>query len=191
MLHHLTIGASLSGKTTLNRLFARGMKRRGIFVAVLDPIRDPLWPCDFLTADPHAFHRFLLTRRSTRERWRVFIDEGALSLDRATAFDWLTRTGRHLGFITHLVSHRFRDLTPGIRQGCLCRWIFHHDEGAAMSREWGKAELADADKLRPGEFLLSRPWSNVHKGTLRGFGVGVGDEKISVVLKPLPTPAEK
>jgi hypothetical protein len=157
MIHHLTIGQSLQGKTTLNVELARGLRRHGIRCAVLDVLRSPEWPADEMHADPDRFLSWCLGLGRRRERWALFVDEGGLSIGRDPRFNALTTTARHLGIVTHLICHSWKSLLPELRNSCGRKWIFNNGQGADMARDEGRPELRQCLTLRPGEFFYIHP----------------------------------
>lgn len=169
MHHKLTLGVSMSGKTTLNKVWAAGLRERGIKIAVLDPLRDT-WPADFQTHDPEKFLRYV---RVADARHALFIDESASALDKFdTRFDYLATTGRHLGHISHFISHRLTQLSPTIRAQCLHRWIFRCDprDARELADQHDCPALLTASKLPQLEFFYVQPFSDLQHGAISFSG---------------------
>lgn len=164
MLHNLTIGQSTSGKTTLNKALARGLRRRGIRIGVLDCLRDPEWPADHLDTDPDKFLAFVLQRGTRRERWALFIDEAGLSLGRDPRFAALTTTARHFGCVTYLIAHRWRTLPPAVRDSVGPLWVFNNSDGRELADHYDLPALRDCSRLPRGRFWLIRPMEAPARG---------------------------
>ncbi len=165
MLHNLTIGASMSGKSTLNKLLAAGYQARGLQVFVLDPMRDEGWQADYQTHDPELF----LSHVRSHPHAALFIDESGTALDRYDRrFDWLATTGRHLGHVSHFIAHRLKQLSPTIRGQALKRWVFRssRDDAGELANEHAFDALATAATLNKGEFFLVEPFKPLRKGLI-------------------------
>lgn len=168
MLHNLTLGVTYSGKSTFEKIVARGLRARGIKIAVLDPQRDDDWPADFRTHDAEKFLTHVRTRTAGHagERWTLIIDESGSALDRYDKrFDWLATTGRHLGCVSRFIAHRFTQLSPTIRAQCPRRFIFNcdADDARTLARMHGE-QLLEASKLGQGEFFLIEPMHPIRRG---------------------------
>ncbi len=166
MLHNLTIGASMSGKTTLNKALAAGLRSRGIRVVVLDPLRDK-WDADEQTHDPEKFLR--LVRTTDPQRTAVFVDESASALDKYdTRFDVLATTGRHLGCLSHFISHRLTQLSPTIRAQCMRRWIFRCDprDARELAMLHNEPKLSRASELPQLSFFYLEPFKPLRSGSI-------------------------
>jgi hypothetical protein len=165
MPHSLTIGMTLSGKTTLNRLLAHGYMRRGIKTAVLDPLRDPAWRADMLTPDRAAFMAFVRTNKSRA----LFVDESGSAIDRHdTSTDWLTTTSRHLGHAAHFIAHRPQQLSVTLRLQCTRLYLFTVSDKDArlLADEWNCPALLDCSGLAKGEFVFVERFRPVQRGAV-------------------------
>lgn len=152
MAHVLILGMTESGKTTLARTLAQHYKRNGVGVLVLDPLSDPRWPCDFVTADSDEFlDVFWRSRRCV-----AFMDEGGESVGRYnTAMQATATRGRHWGHSCHFIAQRATQLAPIVRDQCTHLFLFCSSlkDGEILADEWNKPELAECAKLRQGEYI--------------------------------------
>jgi hypothetical protein len=166
MPHSLVVGMTLSGKTTLCRLLARGYRRRGYATAVLDPLRDPNWKADFLTPRRDDFMRYV--KRATSHA--LFVDESGSSIDKNDpSNDWLTTTARHLGHVSHFIAHRPQQLSPTLRLQCERLYLFSasQKDAALLADEWSAPELvALCRRLGRGEFVFVERFRPIQLGRI-------------------------
>lgn len=173
MAHVWTMGETLSGKTALNKLICTHLRKRGIATAVLDPLRDGGWDADFITHDPDRYFSWLLTR-TPNERCALFLEEAGISVDRDDRrFHLALTTGRHAGWRIYLISHRFKQPHPLVRDMCTERWVFRvsGEDAQQLYREYGKPQLRELPNLPPLHFFRIRPFRPLQRGSLV-FGRG-------------------
>jgi len=152
MAHTLILGMSESGKTTLARNLAKVYKSQGWCVIVLDPLKDPQWQADFITADQDEFLEVFWASR----KCMVFIDEGGKSVGQyEKAMQECFTTGRHWGHSCHLIAHKGTQLAPVVRDQCRYLFLFCSSikEGKLLADEFNKPELQECNKLLQGEYI--------------------------------------
>jgi len=152
MAHSLILGMSESGKTTLARNLAAYYKKQGMGVIVLDPMRDPEWVCDFITADQDEFLQVFWSSQSCM----VFLDEGAESVGRYDKAMRKTATqGRHWGHCCHFITQHGTDLAPVVRGQCRHLFLFQssRQQGEVLAKEYNQPELLTCTDLKQGEYL--------------------------------------
>lgn len=162
MAHSLILGMSESGKTTLAKQLAAKYKQRGMSNLVLDPLRDPEWPCDFITADQREF--LALFWRS--ESCMAFMDEGAESIGRYDMAMRKTATqGRHWGHSCHFITHRASDIAPVVRYQCRHLFLFcsARADGEILAREYNEPLLEECSSLKQFEFFHASRFGGVYK----------------------------
>lgn len=158
--HNGIIGQSRSGKTTLGKIVARELKRRGRRVVVLDPIGingDPEWrswcKVDVVTTDPH---QFLAIARSN-EKIHLFADEWGTAVGKyAAEFDWLGTTSRHHGHVVWVIAHRWQQISTTLRDNIGRAFLFGQGVKSAglVAEEFAKPCLAtDLLPLPAGNFI--------------------------------------
>ena len=125
MGHCIIIGQTESGKSTLATKLAEWYHRHGVGVAVLDPMKDPRWPADYITDDADAFLAFVRDPEQCLQ-CALFVDESGESIDKFNKdFNWLTCRSRHHGHICHLITHRAQDINPSTRAQATTLYIFN------------------------------------------------------------------
>lgn len=152
MAHSLILGMSESGKTTLARKLAAYYKSHGIGVIVLDPLRDPGWQCDFITADQDKFLDVFWNSQSCM----AFLDEGAESVGRYdNAMKKTATQGRHWGHCCHFITQHGMDLSPVVRGQCRYLFLFasSRQQGEVLAKEYNQPELITCTDLKQGEYL--------------------------------------
>lgn len=151
MPHSLIVGQTESGKTTLAIHLAQEYQKRGIKVAVLDPMLDRRWSADFITDDPQAF---TAVARSSR-RCALFVDESGAVIGRYNdEFFWLATQARHLGHNSHFITQRAAQLNPTVRDQCghLFAFRLSFRDAKVLSDEYGMRELSTAYELQKFHF---------------------------------------
>lgn len=152
MAHTLILGMSESGKSTLAKNLAKVYKSQGWSVIVLDPLKDPEWCADFITADQDEFLSVFWASR----KCMVFIDEGGKSVGQyEKAMQECFTTGRHWGHSCHLIAHKGTQLAPVVRDQCRYLFLFCSSikEGKLLADEFNKPELQECNKLLQGEYI--------------------------------------
>lgn len=102
--HAGIFGQTQSGKTYLAQAMARGYRKRGIPVLVLDPFLDPAWHCDLLTRSMDE----LLAAAHASQGCAIFIDEAGqcIGLNPSKEIEWLTTGSRHRGHVVRICGQR-------------------------------------------------------------------------------------
>jgi hypothetical protein len=158
-----------SGKTTLARDLAAEYKSAGAAVLVLDPLRDPRWKADYITADPGEFLRVVWNSRSCM----LFVDEAGEAVGRYdVAMQSLATRARHWGHCTHFVTQRGAQLSPTVRHQCRYLFLFTSSvqDGELLAREFNQMELENCNRLKQGEYFFTSRF-----GTLQRKRVQIGD----------------
>jgi ATPase family associated with various cellular activities (AAA) len=127
-VHHLYLGATNMGKSTLARRNAADFKRRGIHVLALDPYKAKWqsWPPGtWCTSDIAALRR----KAEVSQRCVIFIDEAGRLVGRgstATEHQWFTTESRHEPHyhLTCLITQAGQQLDPTLRSQCSVGYIF-------------------------------------------------------------------
>lgn len=162
MPHSLIIGMTTSGKTTLAKKMASDFKRNGFLSMALDPLRDPSWPCDFVTDDPQEFMNVALTSRNCA----LFIDESGETIGRFGGdMNKLATRIRHYGHRSIFITQRAQQLDKIVRDQCEFLFLFRvsRDDAKLMAAEYGHDELAEAYLLQRGEFYFAQRFAPVRK----------------------------
>lgn len=167
--HNGIIGMSMSGKSTLAKIMARELKRKGRRVVVLDPMGDPQWKAvaDVATKDPTLF----LLLAQTNEKIHLFADEWGISVGpHAHDFDWLGTTARHHGHTVWVIAHRWQQISTTLRDNIGRAFLFGQGVHSAglVSEEFAKRCLAaDLPRLTTGNFIeVVRCRADLRRGTL-------------------------
>lgn len=154
MTHVLILGMTLSGKSTLAKKMAeRYTEKNGVLV--YDPLGDPTWPLgegDVRTSDPDEFLEIFWASRGCA----VFIDEaGDVAGQHDKDFQKTATRGRHWGHRCHYLSQRGTMINRTIRDQCSQLFLFATalEDCKVHAKEWNRAELLDASKLRQGEYF--------------------------------------
>lgn len=152
MAHVLILGMTESGKTTLAKKLAARYRAQGQTVLVLDPLRDPSWPCDFITSDQDHFLEVFWANKSCM----AFLDEGGESVGRYDRAMQKTATrGRHPGHSCHYIAQEATQLAPIVRGQCRHLFLFCSpvDSGKVLAREFNRPELLECSTLLVGEYI--------------------------------------
>lgn len=164
MAHVLIVGTTESGKTTLARNLAAHYKRNGYGVLVLDPLSDPRWPCDFITADADEFLDVFWRSR----KCIAFMDEGGESVGRYDLAMQKTATrGRHWGHSCHYVAQDPTQLAPIVRAQCshLFAFALSLRQSKVLAEEFNEPQLETCTKLRQGEYIHAQRFGKTIKHT--------------------------
>lgn len=154
MAHVLILGMTESGKTTKARKLASCYRRQGYGVLVLDPLCDPRWDCDFITADQEDFLDVFWRSRSCM----AFLDEGGESVGRYDLAMQETATrGRHWGHSCHYIAQKATQLAPIVRDQCSYVYLFTSGLSSCkmLAEEFNKPELLNGTKLKMYSYFLS------------------------------------
>lgn len=153
-MHHLIIGMTECGKTTLAKLICKQLKKQGKKTAVLDPLYDEGWNADFQTQSPEEFLEWAKSNRSTY----LFVDEGSISIGRYNApMQWLATMARHWGHSCYFICQGLTQLPPMVRNNCRIIYLFTASDGVnkVAAEEFNKRELRSAESLGKGDFIKS------------------------------------
>jgi hypothetical protein len=146
----------------------RDAKRRGVRVAVFDPLRDPDWPIgkgDFFTHDRAEFRRFI----RTNERRLLVIDESAKALDRYDPEDdWPFTMGRHLGHLAVVIGQYPKMINPVVRSQLTKAYVLAlpAEDAAFLAKWWGRPELAQVANFPPLKVMEVSGFSDTRVGTI-------------------------
>lgn len=141
-----------SGKTTLARNLAAQFKRNSVGVLVLDPLADPRWTCDFVTADPSDFLDVFWRSR----RCIAFIDEGSESVGRYDVAMQATFTrGRHWGHSCFVIAQKATQLAPVVREQASHLFLFccAKKNGVLLAEDFNEPRLEECSNLKRFEYL--------------------------------------
>lgn len=138
MPHAGVIGMQQSGKTTLALAMARGYRRAGYAVLVLDPHLNPHWQADWMTDQLPAF----LRKAKNSQRCALFVEEtgdesnGEKPIGKQPGFPWLVTQAHHLGHVTHYLSQYHAQVPPVVR--CNVRRLFLFSVGLQSAKVWAE-----------------------------------------------------
>jgi hypothetical protein len=159
---------SESGKTTLARNLAAAYKQKGIGVLVMDPLKDPRWNCDFITADQDEFLDVFWRSRQCM----AFLDEGGKSVGRYNyAMQETAAMGRHWGHSCHYISQDPTQLAPIVRDQSRHLFLFCASKrvGVKLSEEFNRPELMECGSLAQGEYIRAARFGGVSRHTIGVF----------------------
>ena len=152
-MHSLIIGQTESGKSTLAKVFASKLTNSGKKVAVLDPLFDPDWKCNYRTDDINEMTQYLKVNRSVY----VFVDEsGAYFNDgNDTTYSWLATRSRHYGHSVFFIAQRAIQIPKTMRDQCSRLYLFtsSRSDGKIHSEEWNKDVLETCNTLPKLKFF--------------------------------------
>lgn len=161
-MHHLIIGMTECGKTTLAKMICGNLKKRGKKTAVLDPLYDEGWNCDFQTSNSDEFLTWAKSNRSAY----LFIDEGSVSIGRYNVpMQWLATMSRHWGHSSYFISQGFTQLPPMVRDNCQVLYLFTAADSVnkIAAEEFNKKELRNAESLDKGHFYKVLRYGKISK----------------------------
>ncbi len=154
-MHVLGVGMTMSGKSFLAKSIAASLKKKGIGVIALDPLRDPGWHADFVTDDAE---KFLATVKASR-RCAVFVDESGSTVGRYNPeMEWLATQGRHWGHRVYFLTQRGSQISPTIRDNCSELFLFRvsRKDAALWAEDFGFDELEQAASLPQYHFFHAK-----------------------------------
>lgn len=152
MGHSLLIGMTEMGKTTLARELARSFRSRGFKNIVLDPLRDPKWPADFITSDSAEFLEVCQASR----KCMLFMDEGSQSVGRYNVeMQWTATQARHWGHSAFFLCQGATQLAPVIRDNCSKVFVYccGARNGRLLAEEFNAPDLEMCVSLLPHEYF--------------------------------------
>ena len=141
-----------SGKTTIAKRLVDNYKKRGTSSIVLDPLCDPNWHADYVTADRAQF----LETSQLSKSCALFVDEsGEMIGQYEKEMFWLATRSRHYGHKAHFISQRPSMINPTIRAQCSHLFCFaiSKDDSKILANEWNRSELQSANSLQQFEFF--------------------------------------
>lgn len=151
-MHSAIIGKTESGKTTLAKKLAAGLRARGYGILVLDPFLDN-FDCDFITDDTE---KFLSVCRGS---WncQIFVDEAGMTCGNyAQNMHWLATAARHNFHNVFFIAQRYKMLAVNIR-GNLGR-VFLFSVPKSICRDiyvdYDDEQVLNAHNLQQGEYLV-------------------------------------
>jgi len=168
MPHALILGMTESGKTTLAKRMAAEYKARGVGVIVLDPLSDPGWDADFITANGDEFLETFWASRSCA----VFIDESGDAVGKYDLAMQKTATrGRHWGHSVHYLTQRGAMISRTVRDQCSKLFLFNNgtEDCKIHIKEWNKPELIEAASFPPGHYFYAGRFTPAQRCKLEGF----------------------
>lgn len=157
--HALYVGVTLSGKTTLARMVARGLCDAGQRVVVYDPMGTETagggWGKGaIIYSDLEPFMDFLYSEDGKNAH--VFIDEAhhVFSHEQKENF-WLLTQGRHYGLTLHLMTQRPKKVHPDVRTNCAVCFMFRlaNMDATEIGADYGFSDL-NKISLDTGDFLV-------------------------------------
>jgi hypothetical protein len=163
--HSLILGMTESGKSTLAKIFAAGFKRRGVKVAVLDPLKYEDWEADFLTDDSDTF----LAHAKRETKTVLFIDESSQAIGRYNVpMEWLVTQSRHWGHTAYVISQFWTQLPPVVRGQCAKVYLFACDKDSAekVAAAFNEPALLQLEKFRPGKFFVVSRFADLLVGQI-------------------------
>lgn len=158
-MHTLFCGVTQTGKTTLARSIARGLRRKKQAVVVFDPVGTVTaggdWGAGTLVLDDEAKFWSVVTSSDT-PKLHVFVDEADMLFSmRRPENHWALTRGRHYGLIVYLITQRPKMVAPSVRAQCARCYMFRmaSEDADEVGRDFGHSKLS-REKLDRGEFLI-------------------------------------
>jgi hypothetical protein len=176
MSHTLIIGMSESGKTSLAKQIAANMRARNIRTMALDPLRDPAWPVDFITADQHEFLRTFWASK----KCAAFMDEGGQSVGRYNlAMQETVTKGRHWGHACYLIAQKATQLAPVVRDMCSTLFVFSVAPSSAkmLAEDFNNDLILQASTLKQFEFICVHKFGRAYRGKVNIHGKSTDDDR--------------
>lgn len=166
-MHQLICGCTESGKTTLGKLIAKGLKNAGKNVIVLDPLKDTEWECNFITHDGDEFLSHIYNPANIGAY--LFIDEGSHSVGKYNKpIDWLFTTGRHVGYSCTIISQRTQQISLNVTSQCTRLFLFAciQRDADLFADEYRAEELRACGQMGKFEFFIVSRFDTVRKGRI-------------------------
>ena len=162
MSHTLVVGMTESGKSTLLKIITSGLKKKGVKVAVLDPLRDPEWEADYQTDNPAEFLEFA----KANKQYVLVVDESGEAIGRYNAaMHWLATTARHFGHSTYFLMQGVTQIDPIIRTNCNQCFLFasHSTIIESLAKSYDCDEIR-GQKLKQGDFFIIGQFVETRRG---------------------------
>lgn len=159
IVHSLYVGVTQSGKTTLARFVARGLRKKGARVVVYDPLgTETLGGAWGEGAEIYCDLEPFLDLLHSPEfgNAHVFIDEAhhVLGHEMKENF-WLLTQGRHYGMTLHLMTQRPKKVHPDVRSNCGLCFMFRlaNSDASEIGADYGFSDIHRIS-LDKGDFLM-------------------------------------
>lgn len=158
-MHHLIVGVTKTGKTTLARHFARELLRHKKKVAVYDPMGTDTLGGDWgekarVFNDLEKFLEFIHSDEATN--YHVFVDEAHHLFGHShTDNFWMLTQGRHYGLYFYLMTQRPKKVHPDARTNCERAYLFRlaQDDAKEIGADYGHSNVHKIN-LDRGDFLI-------------------------------------
>lgn len=158
-MHHLFIGVTLSGKTTLARMFSRELLAAGKQVAVYDPLGTETAGGDWgegalIFHDTEKFLDFVHSDGAVN--YHIFVDEAHHIFGHKHQDNfWMLTQGRHYGMYFYVITQRPTKVHPDARTNCARCYMFRmaQDDAKEIGADYGHSNL-HKENLDRGDFLV-------------------------------------
>lgn len=158
-MHHLFIGVTLSGKTTLARVFSRELLAAKKLVAVYDPLGTDTAGGDWgdgarIFHEADRFIDFVHSDESTN--YHIFVDEAHHIFGHSQKENfWMLTQGRHYGMHFYVITQRPTKVHPDARTNCARCYMFRlaNDDAKEIGSDYGHSTL-HRENLDTGDFLI-------------------------------------
>lgn len=181
-MHALICGATMTGKTTLARYFARDLAAKGQSIICYDPVGSKTggvegWPPKSIVfTDPLDFADYMSgtydEMTPAPSNAHVFVDEAdeIFSLKHPENF-WMLKKGRHFGLSINVITQRPHLVAPTARNQCGKAFVFRlaRQDMRNIGADFGH-NLNHAPELDRGEFFILESGRNQFtRSKLPGF----------------------
>lgn len=163
VMHTIIIGMTESGKTSIAKMICEGLKKKKKKTAVLDPLLDPDWDADFITADKDEF----ITHCKAQQNLYIFIDEGSESVGRYdTTMQWFATQSRHWGHSCFFISQGITQMSPIIADQSSRAIVFSvsYTNIDIIAEKWNMPELRKVPRMEKGEFYVIDRFNPLQRG---------------------------
>lgn len=172
MRHILICGVTLSGKTTLARVLAENLEKRGVKIAVRDPVNSPTvngsWPKSArIFSNDEEFLDWAHSDEAVNTV--VFVDEaGDLFTVENRHLHWMFTKGRHFGLFMVPICVRPKLVAPNVRHQCTEAYLFRlsQEDMREIGQDYGHSGLQKIP-LDRGDFIrLESGTAQVSRGNI-------------------------
>lgn len=153
-MHWLVTGRSGMGKGAIMKsIIIPQWRRRGVKVAVLDPLEMPGWNADFQTSD---WEQFMAVVRNSRNIVTVIDEYGDYDYKAKMAIQWCATIARNFGQLHYAMAQRSMMVPPNVRNQCTNGIIFRQQEDdlAEIADLYDEPSLRLAHTFQPGQCML-------------------------------------